>query len=95
MCTCTPILRHHQWSEPDDARRPERGWRLYVFKSGELKDTLHLHRQSAYLIGRHDVADLKVRYTLLVWCWVLCPPCVCPRSVKGRPPPAPFPPPPL
>jgi smad nuclear-interacting protein 1 len=50
-----------QWSEPDDARRPERGWRLYVFKDGEIKETLHLHRQSAYLIGRHDVADLKVR----------------------------------
>lgn len=61
--TLSPPPNHptpQQWSEPDDARRPERGWRLYVFKGGEVKDTLHLHRQSAYLIGRHDVADLKV-----------------------------------
>ena len=35
---------------------------MYVFKDGELKDTLHLHRQSAYLIGRHDIADLKVEH---------------------------------
>jgi smad nuclear-interacting protein 1 len=51
-----------KWTEPDDARKPDRGWRLYVFKNGEVKDTLHLHRQSAYLIGRHDVADLKVEH---------------------------------
>jgi len=51
-----------KWTEPDDARKPEKGWRLYVFKEGELKDTLHLHRQSAYLVGRHDVADLKVEH---------------------------------
>lgn len=51
-----------KWSEPDDARLPSRGWRLYVFKRGELKDTLHLHRQSAYLVGRHGVADLKVEH---------------------------------
>lgn len=50
-----------QWSEPEDARKPDRGWRLYVFKGGEVKDTLHLHRQSAYLVGRHEVADLRVR----------------------------------
>lgn len=69
-----------QWSEPDDARRPERGWRLYVFKNGEIKDTLHLHRQSAYLIGRHDVADLKVRL-IVVWDML----CVCIYSdVEGR-----------
>ena len=51
-----------KWTEPDDARKPEKGWRLYVFKEGVLKDTLHLHRQSAYLVGRHDVADLKVEH---------------------------------
>jgi len=51
-----------KWTEPDDARKPEKGWRLYVFKEGVLKDTLHLHRQSAYLVGRHDVADLKIEH---------------------------------
>ena len=43
-----------KWSEPVDAATPDRRWRLYVFQKDELKDTLHIHRQSAYLIGREE-----------------------------------------
>lgn len=50
-----------KWSEPLDAASPDKNWRLFVFKGDEVVETLHLHRQSAYLIGREEkVADLKV-----------------------------------
>ena len=38
--------------EPDDARTPTHRWRLYVFKGEEQIETLHVHRQSAFLVGR-------------------------------------------
>ena len=41
-----------KYSEPPEARLPKRRWRFYVFKGEEVLPTLHLHRQSAYLIGR-------------------------------------------
>ncbi len=44
-----------KWSEPPDARMPPPGWRLYVFKDGKQVETLHLHRQSAYLFGRETL----------------------------------------
>eukprot|EP00941_MAST-03F_sp_MAST-3F-sp1_P004147 g4147.t1 len=48
-----------KWSEPPEARLPSRRWRLYEFKGEEQLSTLHLHRQSAYLIGRDSrVADI-------------------------------------
>lgn len=48
-----------KWSEPPDAAQPTRQWRLYVFKAEELLQTLHIHRQSAFLVGRDDrVADI-------------------------------------
>lgn len=48
-----------KWSEPPDAAQPTRQWRLYVFKADEILQTLHIHRQSAFLIGRDDrVADI-------------------------------------
>lgn len=48
-----------KWSEPPDAAQPTRQWRLYVFKMDELLQTLHIHRQSAFLVGRDDrVADI-------------------------------------
>lgn len=50
-----------KFSEPEDARGPTRRWRLYVFKGEEILDTLYLHRQSAYLIGRErKICDIPV-----------------------------------
>lgn len=52
-----------KWSEPLDAAKPDRQWRLYVFKEDALIETLHLHRQSSYLIGRDNrVADIIVAH---------------------------------
>ena len=48
-----------KWTEPLDAARPSKRWRLYVFKGDEVVDTYYIHRQSAYLVGRERlVADL-------------------------------------
>ncbi|KAF8798812.1 SMAD/FHA domain-containing protein [Phlegmacium glaucopus] len=50
-----------KYNEPPEARKPALGWRLYVFKDGEQVELLHIHRQSAYLIGRDRlVADIAV-----------------------------------
>lgn len=44
------VLLH---SEPPEARKPSKRWRLYVFKKGEpFGEPLHIHRQSCYLFGR-------------------------------------------
>ena len=47
-----------KYAEPPEARVPKRRWRFYVFKGEEVLPTLHLHRQSAYLMGR----DRKARF---------------------------------
>eukprot|EP00612_Vaucheria_litorea_P007644 CAMPEP_0171470260 /NCGR_PEP_ID=MMETSP0946-20130122/62_1 /TAXON_ID=109269 /ORGANISM="Vaucheria litorea, Strain CCMP2940" /LENGTH=227 /DNA_ID=CAMNT_0011999643 /DNA_START=199 /DNA_END=882 /DNA_ORIENTATION=- len=50
-----------KWSEPEDSRTPTKRWRLYVFKNSEICQTMHIHRQSAYLIGRErKIADIPV-----------------------------------
>ena len=50
-----------KWTEPEDAVIPDIKWRLYVFNGPDHADTLHLHRQSAYLLGRDDnVADIRL-----------------------------------
>ncbi|KAJ3007056.1 hypothetical protein HKX48_009327 [Thoreauomyces humboldtii] len=50
-----------RYSEPAEARKPTTRQRLYVFKGKEQIDMLHIHRQSAYLIGRErKVADIPV-----------------------------------
>jgi len=50
-----------KYSEPDEARKPKRRWRFYVFKGEESLPVMHLHRQSAYLIGKdRKIADLPV-----------------------------------
>ncbi|KAF7299621.1 FHA domain-containing protein [Mycena chlorophos] len=50
-----------KYNEPPEARKPVVGWRLYVFKGEEQVELLHIHRQSAYLIGRDRiVADISV-----------------------------------
>jgi smad nuclear-interacting protein 1 len=52
-----------KWSEPSEARAPTKRWRLYVFKGGDVIDTLHVHRQSAYLVGREEkIADILVEH---------------------------------
>ncbi|KAJ7189860.1 smad nuclear interacting protein 1 [Mycena pura] len=50
-----------KYNEPPEARKPVLGWRLYVFKGDEQVELLHIHRQSAYLVGRDRlVADISV-----------------------------------
>ncbi|XP_050481381.1 smad nuclear interacting protein 1-like [Bombus huntii] len=50
-----------KYSEPADARKPKRRWRLYPFKGEKALPTLYIHRQSAYLMGRdRKVADIPL-----------------------------------
>ncbi|XP_055963973.1 smad nuclear-interacting protein 1-like [Sorex fumeus] len=50
-----------RYSEPPEARVPKQRWRLYPFKSEEALPVMHVHRQSAYLLGRHRrVADIPI-----------------------------------
>ncbi|CCO26454.1 Smad nuclear interacting protein 1 [Rhizoctonia solani AG-1 IB] len=52
-----------KYNEPPEARKPVENWRLYVFKGKEQVDLLHLHRQSAYLIGRDPkICDIPVEH---------------------------------
>eukprot|EP00890_Picochlorum_soloecismus_P002979 jgi/Picsp_1/3682/NSC_06519-R1_smad nuclear-interacting protein 1 len=42
-----------KYSEPPEASKPTKRWRLYCFKnSNPLEDPLQVHRQSSYLFGR-------------------------------------------
>jgi smad nuclear-interacting protein 1 len=48
-----------KFQEPPEARAPVTQWRLYVYKSDKLEQTLHISKQSAYLIGRSpDICDI-------------------------------------
>uniref|UniRef100_A0A6P7GCQ4 Smad nuclear-interacting protein 1-like n=1 Tax=Diabrotica virgifera virgifera TaxID=50390 RepID=A0A6P7GCQ4_DIAVI len=50
-----------KYSEPPEARKPRRRWRLYPFKGEKALQVLYIHRESAYLIGRErKVVDLPV-----------------------------------
>lgn len=50
-----------KYSEPPEARKPRRRWRLYPFKGEKALQTLYIHRESGYLIGRdRKVVDLPV-----------------------------------
>lgn len=50
-----------KFREPPDARAPNTPWRLYVYKENALMETLHISRQSAYLLGRNtDIADIPL-----------------------------------
>lgn len=52
-----------RFAPPADARKPDLNWRLYVFKGDEQLDTLHVHRQASFLIGRDPaVADILVNH---------------------------------
>ncbi len=55
-----------KFQEPLEARTPNTQWRMYVFKDDKQIDTLHIAKQSAYLIGRNeDVADILVSHPSL------------------------------
>jgi smad nuclear-interacting protein 1 len=42
-----------KYSEPPEAAKPTKRWRLYCFKNSHpLEDPLQVHRQSSYLFGR-------------------------------------------
>lgn len=52
-----------KYSEPAEARLPSRSvvYKLFVFKSGEIVDTVELNPRSCWLVGRdRAVADLPV-----------------------------------
>lgn len=50
-----------KYNQPPEARKPKTKWRLYPFKGDEALPVLHIHRQSAYLIGRDRiVVDIPV-----------------------------------
>ncbi|KAF9241187.1 smad nuclear interacting protein 1 [Melanogaster broomeanus] len=52
-----------KYNEPPEARKPVLGWRLYVFKGSDQIELLHIHRQSAYLIGRdRAVVDIFIEH---------------------------------
>jgi hypothetical protein len=53
-----------KFREPPEARAPANTyWRLYVFKGKEELETLHIAKQSAYLIGRNaDICDIVIQH---------------------------------
>ena len=64
-----------KFQEPPEARTPNTQWRLYVFKpqkgkdkkedndDAQLLETLHISKQSAYLLGRNaEIADIHLAH---------------------------------
>lgn len=50
-----------KYSEPAEARKPKRRWRLYPFKGEKAMQTLYIHRASGYLLGRErKVVDIPL-----------------------------------
>ena len=50
-----------KYNEPPEAMVPKRRWRLYPFKGETALPVLHIHRQSAFLLGRdRKIADIPV-----------------------------------
>jgi smad nuclear-interacting protein 1 len=50
-----------KFREPPEARCPTMPWRFYLFKGKELLNTLHISKQSAYLMGRNEkIADIPM-----------------------------------
>jgi smad nuclear-interacting protein 1 len=48
-----------KFQEPPEARAPNTQWRFYVFKGKDMVETLHISKQSAYLLGRNqDICDI-------------------------------------
>eukprot|EP00794_Sanderia_malayensis_P006360 gene6360-7088_t len=50
-----------KYNEPPEARKPKTRWRFYPFKGDQELPVLHIHRQSAFLLGRNRmIADIPV-----------------------------------
>ncbi|KAK9461357.1 SMAD/FHA domain-containing protein [Lipomyces oligophaga] len=50
-----------QYVEPEESRKPDKRYRLYVFRKGEIIDDYTLDQQSAYLLGRdRTVVDIPL-----------------------------------
>ncbi|KAJ8102456.1 SMAD/FHA domain-containing protein [Lipomyces tetrasporus] len=50
-----------QYVEPPESRKPDKSYRFYVFKDGDISDTLTLDQQPTYLFGRdRTVADVPL-----------------------------------
>ncbi|XP_048205159.1 smad nuclear-interacting protein 1-like, partial [Perognathus longimembris pacificus] len=50
-----------KYSEPPEARIPQKRWRLYPFKNDGVLPVMYIHRQSAYLLGRdRRIADIPI-----------------------------------
>eukprot|EP00002_Diphylleia_rotans_P039760 TRINITY_DN92_c0_g1_i2.p1 TRINITY_DN92_c0_g1~~TRINITY_DN92_c0_g1_i2.p1 ORF type:complete len:258 (-),score=36.55 TRINITY_DN92_c0_g1_i2:931-1704(-) len=50
-----------KFSQPPEARMPDKLWRLYVFKEDQHVDTLHIHRQPSFLFGRdRGIVDVPI-----------------------------------
>ncbi|XP_067867281.1 smad nuclear-interacting protein 1 [Heterodontus francisci] len=50
-----------KYNEPPESRIPRKRWRLYPFKNDEPLPVMHIHRQSAYLLGRQRrVVDIPI-----------------------------------
>jgi smad nuclear-interacting protein 1 len=57
---------YFKFSEPPEAKAPNTRWRLYIFKDDTPHETLHISRQSAYLIGRSkELCDILVLHPSL------------------------------
>lgn len=42
-----------KYTEPPESRKPEKRWRLYIFKNNQLlEDPLYIHRQAWFMFGR-------------------------------------------
>lgn len=55
-----------KFREPPEARSPNTQWRFYLFKGKDLVETLHISKQSAYLLGRNtDIADIAMAHPSL------------------------------
>ena len=55
-----------KFQEPPEARAPNTQWRFYVFKGKDMVETLHISKQSAYLLGRNkDICDICVLHPSL------------------------------
>ncbi|CAJ1964088.1 unnamed protein product [Cylindrotheca closterium] len=55
-----------KFREPPEARAPNTQWRFYLFKGKDLVDTLHISKQSAYLMGRNtEIADIPMAHPSL------------------------------
>lgn len=52
-----------KFTEPYEAAKPDKHWRLYVYKGDEIVETLYIHRRSCFLFGRETkVADVPLMH---------------------------------